>query len=75
LCVAAIARAVLALKGDRVFAETMGANARRYVERHFRWQDLIRNWLAQMQLEDSASRPSSSTETSPKVSSAGSQID
>ena len=44
-----IAWAVLALTNDRSAAEVMGSSARRYVEQNFRWNDLIGNWLAQMQ--------------------------
>ncbi len=44
----AIASAVLALAENAAMAQEMGSKARRYVERNFRWSDLIRNWLAQM---------------------------
>jgi colanic acid biosynthesis glycosyl transferase WcaI len=52
-----LARAVLTLDRDPALAANMGANARRYVEQRFRWHDLIRTWLAQMQL-DAGSSPS-----------------
>jgi putative colanic acid biosynthesis glycosyltransferase WcaI len=46
---AAIAGAILSLSQEPALAQDMGARARRYVEQNFRWRDLIRNWLAQMQ--------------------------
>lgn len=44
-----IASAILTLLDNSSMAEGMGEKARQYVERHFRWNDLIRNWLAQME--------------------------
>jgi putative colanic acid biosynthesis glycosyltransferase WcaI len=45
----AIASALLTLSENPALAREMGSCARRYVEQNFRWCDLIRNWLAQMQ--------------------------
>lgn len=44
-----IASAVLTLLDNPSMAQAMGARGRNYVERRFRWDDLIRNWLAQME--------------------------
>ena len=45
----AIAEAIVSLEQNPAMAQEMGAKARRYVEQHFRWNDLIRDWLAQME--------------------------
>lgn len=44
----AIAAAILELDENPAKAQEMGMKARRYVEQNFRWNDLIRNWLAQI---------------------------
>lgn len=45
----AIAEAIVELTCNPTLAHLLGANGRKYVEQKFRWQDLIRNWLAQLQ--------------------------
>lgn len=45
----AIAGAILNLAENPSVAREMGSRARIYVEQNFRWSDLIRQWLAQMQ--------------------------
>jgi colanic acid biosynthesis glycosyl transferase WcaI len=45
----AVAKAIIELDRNPALARALGANGRKYVERNFRWQDLIRSWLAQLQ--------------------------
>lgn len=50
----AIAKAIIDLNCNPALARSLGLNARAYVERNFRWQDLIRGWLAELHKEASA---------------------
>lgn len=44
----AIADAVVALARNPALALDYGQSGRRYVENHFRWSDLVGNWLSQL---------------------------
>jgi colanic acid biosynthesis glycosyl transferase WcaI len=45
----AIAAAILRLHSDQALAAVFGRNARSYVERNFRWHDLVVSWLDQLE--------------------------
>lgn len=62
----AIANAVVELDSNPKLAASLGANGRAYVERNFRWQDLIRGWLAQLQNDGDATFAPSSAGVQPE---------
>lgn len=45
----AIAKAIIELNCNPTLARSLGVNARAYMRANFRWQDLIRGWLTQLQ--------------------------
>ena len=45
----ALAQAILRLKDHPQEAEEMGRNGRRYVEKHYSWEALVKRWLDQLE--------------------------
>lgn len=66
----AIANAISKLYFDPGLASSFGANGRKYVEENFRWHDLIKGWIGQLQrgTKGNLSRLASTVPRAPSVS-------
>ena len=53
----ALAEAVRSLLNDPARSELLGRKGRQYAEENFRWSDLVRDWLRQMEARSSTLRP------------------
>jgi len=59
---AALVAAIRTLLDDPALCQRLGRNGRKYAEENFRWRDLVRDWLAQLQhAQTEAGNPPRST--------------